>query len=204
MRLVKKDQASAAFELPPLPYPMDALAPRISRETLEFHYGKHHKTYVDKLNQLVQGSGQADATLEEIIRNATGALFNNAAQAWNHSFYWQSMAPAGTSTAPGGELAKAIDGTFGSQENLRQLFRKHATEKFGSGWTWLVRTRDGLLVVRNTNDADTPLRTGDTPLLACDVWEHAYYIDQRNDRPAYVDAFWSLANWRFADENFRT
>ena len=201
MRLVKKDK-SFEFELPALPYAMDALEPRISRETLEYHYGKHHLGYVEKLNGLIEGSGQ-HATLDELVKTSTGAIFNNAAQAWNHGFYWQCMAPEGRDGGPTGPLLNAINSTFGSLDQLRLLFRKHAVEKFGSGWTWLARTRDGLLVVRNTPDADTPLRTGDTPLLTCDVWEHAYYIDWRNDRASYVDAFWGLVNWRFAEKNFR-
>ncbi len=202
MKPVNKDKTGAAFELPPLPYPLDALAPRISKETLEFHYGKHHRAYVDKLNMLVQGTGHEDSSLEQLIRSAAGPLFNNAAQVWNHTFYWHCLTPGDEGKAPGGELGQAIHGTFGSLENLKLLFRKNAVEKFGSGWTWLARTRDGLLVVRSTADADTQVRTGDTPLLACDVWEHAYYIDRRNDRTAYVDAFWSLANWSFAEKNF--
>jgi len=166
----------------------------LSRETLEYHHGKHHKAYVDKLNALVEGGAMAGRSLEEIISRSTGALFNNAAQVWNHDFYFAGMGP-NAGGDPRGELGKLLTSSFGSLEKFRDTFRKHAVDNFGSGWTWLVKTRDGQLVVRNTDDADNPLRAGDTPLLACDVWEHAYYIDYRNERPRYVDAFWKVVDW---------
>jgi superoxide dismutase, Fe-Mn family len=193
-------EAIHRHKLSPLPYPLDALEPHISRETLEYHYGKHHRKYVETLNTLVAGTEFEGAALEDIVRRATGAIFNNAAQAWNHDFYWRCMAPRAGGD-PGGELAAQLKATFGSVDGFRQQFRKAAAAKFGSGWTWLARTGDGRLVVHNTDDADTPLRQGAKPLLVCDVWEHAYYIDYRNERPRYVDAFLSVLNWRFAEGN---
>jgi superoxide dismutase, Fe-Mn family len=200
MRLVSTSNA-LEFELPALPYAMDALEPHISRETLEYHYGKHHLTYVEKLNALVANTRLENKGLEEIIRTSTGSVFNNAAQVWNHSFYWECMTPKGGGD-PGGDVGRAIRSTFKSFEEFRALFKKHAVENFGSGWTWLVKAKDGSLVVRNTDDADTPLRTGESALLTCDVWEHAYYIDYRNERAKYVDAFWQVVNWRFVERNF--
>jgi len=191
--------STTEFTLPALAYPMHALEPHISRETLKYHYGKHHRAYLYQLNSLLAGSDHERSSLEDIMRKSTGALFNNAAQFWNHNFYWRCLAPEGGG-APAGELARLIAGTFGSVNAFRQSFTKKATAKFGSGWTWLVRTHDGRLMVFNTNDADNPLRLVATPLLVCDVWEHAYYIDYRNDRARYVDAYWNIVNWRFAEQ----
>ncbi len=189
------------IELPPLPYAKDALAPHISRETLEYHYGKHHQGYVNKVNKGIDGTEFEGKPLEAIVKGASGALFNSAAQVWNHSFYWQSLSPDGGG-APGGGIAVAIDASFGSFDTFRKQFTESATGNFGSGWTWLVKTRDGGLEVVNTGNAGTPLTdTGLTPLLTVDVWEHAYYIDYRNKRAAYLDAFWALVNWDFANEN---
>ena len=187
-------------ELPDLPYSMNALEPFMSRETLEYHYGKHHRGYVNKLNSLIAGTEFEDAGLEDIVKNASGAIFNNAAQVWNHSFFWRCIGPKQGGHPPS-ELAIALQSAFGSVDAFKQAFKQSATEKFGSGWTWLIRTKDGQLAVRNTNDADNPLRSGDRPLLTCDVWEHAYYIDYRNDRTKYLDAFWNMVNWRFVAEN---
>jgi Fe-Mn family superoxide dismutase len=192
---------STRYELAALPYALDALEPVLSKETLQYHHGRHHKAYVDKLNALVEGSAMAGRPLEEVIGRSTGALFNNAAQVWNHDFYFAGMAP-NAGGDPQGELGKLLKSSFGSLEKFRETFRKHAVDNFGSGWTWLVKTRDGQLVVRNTDDADNPLRSGDAPLLACDVWEHAYYIDYRNERPRYVDAFWNVVNWDVVVKRF--
>ena len=193
-----------SFELPPLPYEMDALEPRISKETLEFHYGKHHRGYFDKLNDQVAGTEDENATLEELIEKSQGSLFNNAAQAWNHSFYWNSMSPSGGGS-PTGPLAKLIDGSFGSFDGFKKQFTEAALSNFGSGWTWLVAQNASTLSILNTSNADTPVRTpGITPLFTCDVWEHAYYIDFRNARAKYLDAFWELINWDFAESNMVT
>ena len=191
-----------AFELPSLPYSQDALEPHISAETLSFHYGKHHAGYVNNLNGLIEGTGLADATLEEIIDMAEpGGLFNNAAQIWNHTFYWESMAPDGGGT-PTGELAAAIDRSFGSYQAFREQFTADAVGNFGSGWTWLIKDGDDVAIAK-TDDADTPIKHGQTPLLTIDVWEHAYYLDYQNARPAYVAAFLDhLVNWDFAAANF--
>ncbi|MGH8226134.1 MAG: superoxide dismutase [Gammaproteobacteria bacterium] len=188
-------------ELPPLPYDMSALAPHISEETLEYHYGKHHKAYIDKLNAGIKGTEFEDAKLEDIVKKATGGLFNNAAQAWNHTFYWSSMNPNGGGK-PEGALAQALDSAFGSCDKFREEFTAKAAGLFGSGWTWLARKEDGSLTIMNGQNAETPLRTGETPILTCDVWEHAYYIDYRNARPKYLEAFWELVNWDFAAKNF--
>ncbi|WP_129375441.1 Fe-Mn family superoxide dismutase [Pseudomonas aeruginosa] len=189
-----------AFELPPLPFSLDALAPHISRETLEYHYGKHHNAYVLKLNELLLGSALEGRSLEEIIKTSAGAIFNNAAQIWNHSFYWNCLSPNGGGL-PRGDLADAIQASFGSFEEFRQSFNAKAVGNFGSSWTWLVRKPDGALDIVNTSNAETPLTTDNTPLLTCDLWEHAYYIDYRNARPAYLDAFWHLVNWEFVAIN---
>ncbi len=191
-----------AIELPPLPYADDALAPHISERTMSFHYGKHHAAYVKNLNGLIEGTDQADAALEDIIRNAgPGGLFNNAAQVWNHTFYWKSMAPDGGGD-PSGDLAAAIESSFGSVDSFKEQFKADAVGNFGSGWTWLVREGDGLAITK-TDDADTPLAHGQTALLTIDVWEHAYYLDYQNARPAYVDTFIEkLLNWEFAAANF--
>lgn len=183
-----------AFSLPELPYAKNALEPHISAETLEYHYGKHHKTYVDKLNGLVEGTDMADKSLEEIIRNSSGGLFNNAAQVWNHSFYWECLSPNGGG-APTGTLADLIQRDFGSFDQFVEKFNESAVGNFGSGWTWLVQNPDGKLAIVNTDDAETPLTGEAKPLLTCDVWEHAYYVDYRNARPKYLEAFWQLVNW---------
>jgi Fe-Mn family superoxide dismutase len=188
-------------KLSPLPYAMDALVPHISRETLEVHYGKHHRAYVNKLNELVAGSDFASWALPELVKKATGPMFNNAAQAWNHDFYWNCLSPGGGGQ-PAGELARAIDAGYGSFERFASRFKGSAAEKFGSGWTWLVKRGDGSLEIRNGADADNPLRWDQTPLLCCDVWEHAYYIDYRNERAKYLEAFWQLVNWDFVARNF--
>ncbi|WP_068546965.1 superoxide dismutase [Thalassotalea crassostreae] len=191
-----------AISLPALPYAMDALAPHISQETLEFHYGKHHNTYVVKLNGLIEGTDFADASLEEIVKKSSGGVFNNAAQIWNHTFYWNSLTPNGTN-APVGELAAAIDAQFGSFEEFKAKFTDSAVNNFGSSWTWLVKNADGSLAIVNTSNAATPLtEEGVTPLITVDLWEHAYYIDYRNLRPSYMEAFYALANWEFANANF--
>jgi Fe-Mn family superoxide dismutase len=191
-----------AFELPALPYARDALAPHISAETLDFHHGKHHNAYLTKLNELVPGSEFEGKSLEEIIKTSSGVLFNQAAQVWNHTFYWHSLSPSGGG-APIGELAAAIDKAFGSFEEFKTAFNGKAVGNFGSGWTWLVKNTDGSLEIVNTDDADTPIaRESQTPLFTADVWEHAYYIDYRNARPKYLEGFWKLVNWEFATANF--
>lgn len=190
-----------AFELPALPYAKDALAPHISEETLEYHYGKHHQTYVTNLNNLVPGTEFEGLSLEQIIGKASGGLFNNAAQVWNHSFYWNCLSPNGGGE-PSGGLANAITRTFGSFDEFKEAFTKCAVTTFGSGWAWLVKNNDGSLALVSTSNAGCPLTENQTPLLTCDVWEHAYYIDYRNARPAYLEAFWALVNWDFASANF--
>jgi Fe-Mn family superoxide dismutase len=187
--------------LPALPYAPDALAPHISRETLEFHHGKHHQAYVTNLNNLIKGTEFENASLEDIVRKSSGGVFNNAAQIWNHTFYWNSLSPKGGG-APSGALAAAINAKWGSWEAFKEAFTKSAIGNFGSSWTWLVKKSDGSLDIVNTSNAATPLTTGDTPLITCDLWEHAYYIDYRNRRPDYLGAFWSLVNWDFASRNF--
>jgi len=187
--------------LPTLPYALDALAPHISKETLEFHYGKHHQTYVTNLNNLIKGTGNAELSLEAIVKKApAGGLFNNAAQVWNHSFFWQCLSPSGGG-APSGALAGAITAKWGSFDEFKKAFTASAVGNFGSGWTWLVKKPDGILDIVNTSGAGTPLTTENTPLLTIDVWEHAYYIDYRNRRPDFVAAWWNLVNWAFAADN---
>lgn len=189
-----------AFELPPLPYAMDALAPHISQETLEYHYGKHHQTYVTNLNNLVAGTDDENASLEDIIMKADGGLFNNAAQVWNHTFYWHSMAPGGGG-APQGEVADRINAAFGSYDDFVAKFSEAATTQFGSGWAWLVDDGSKLDVMK-TGNADLPMKHGAKALLTIDVWEHAYYIDFRNARPNYIKTFIdSLLNWDFVAQN---
>lgn len=189
--------------LPPLPYAMDALAPHISKETFEYHYAKHHQAYVTNLNNLVKGTEYESLDLESIVKKApAGGIFNNAAQVWNHTFFWNSMKPAGGG-APTGLLADAINAKWGNFEEFKKTFQASAVGNFGSGWTWLVKTTDGSLAIVNTTAAGTPLTTADKPLLTIDVWEHAYYIDYRNARPKFVETFLaSLANWDFAAKNF--
>lgn len=190
-----------AFTLPALPYAKDALAPHISAETLEFHYGKHHQTYVDKLNGLIPGSEFEGKSLEEIIKSSTGGVFNNAAQVWNHTFYWHSLSPNGGG-APKGAIADAINAAFGGFDQFKAKFNESAVNNFGSSWTWLVKKADGSLAIVNTSNAATPItEAGVTPLITVDLWEHAYYIDFRNARPKYLEAFWSLVNWDFANQN---
>ena len=188
--------------LPPLPYANDALAPYLSKETFEFHYGKHHQAYVTNLNNLVKGTEFESLGLEDIIRKASGGVFNNAAQIWNHTFFWNCMKPAGGGE-PGGALAKAIAAKWGSYAEFKAAFVKSAVGNFGSGWTWLVKKADGTVDIVNTGAAGTPLTTADKALLTVDVWEHAYYIDYRNMRPKFVETFVDkLANWSFAEANF--
>jgi superoxide dismutase, Fe-Mn family len=182
-------------ELPALPYAMDALAPHISKETFEFHYGKHHQAYVTNLNNLIKGTEFENASLEEIIKKSSAGIFNNSAQVWNHTFFWQSMKPGGGG-APSGALAAAVDKKWGSFDAFKDAFTKSAVGNFGSGWTWLVRKPDGSVDIVNTSNAGTPITGADRALLTLDVWEHAYYIDYRNARPAYVDTFMDhLVNW---------
>ena len=189
-------------KLPALPYAMDALAPHISKETLEFHYGKHHQAYVTNLNNLIKGTEFENASLEEIVKKASGGVFNNAAQVWNHTFFWSSMKPGGGGKASGA-LAAAIDKKWGSFDAFKEAFSKSAVGNFGSGWTWLVKKADGGVDIVNTSNAGTPVTGADKPLLTIDVWEHAYYIDYRNARPKFVETFLaSLANWDFAGKNF--
>ncbi|RZT97969.1 superoxide dismutase [Rivibacter subsaxonicus] len=188
--------------LPPLPYAMDALAPHLSKETFEYHYGKHHQAYVTNLNNLIKGTEFEEAPLEDVVKKASGGLYNNAAQIWNHTFFWNCMKPAGGG-APSGALAAAIDAKWGSYAAFKEAFAKSAVGNFGSGWTWLVKKTDGSVDIVNMGAAGTPLTGVDKALLTIDVWEHAYYIDYRNARPKFVEAFLnSLVNWDFAQANF--
>jgi Fe-Mn family superoxide dismutase len=193
------DTNKRIYELPPLPYPRDAL-PGISQATLDFHYDRHHRAYVGKLNVLIADSPLHGQPLKDIVEQADGALFNNAAQAWNHEFYWNCMTPE-RGLSPDEHLSKHIERDFGSLDFMLEKFRASALAKFGSGWTWLVLGGDGRLSVENTDDADTPLRHGGAPLLTCDVWEHAYYLDYKNERARYIDAFLKLMNWPFVGQN---
>ena len=186
-----------AIELPPLPYARNALEPHISSETLDYHYGKHHQAYVDNLNKMIPGTEFADADLETIVKKSQGGIFNNAAQVWNHTFYWNSLSPNGGGE-PKGKLADAIVKAFGSFAAFKEEFGKVAVGTFGSGWAWLVQRPDGSLAIVSTSNAATPITGQDKPLLTCDVWEHAYYIDYRNARAKYVESFWNLANWDWA------
>jgi len=187
--------------LPPLPYAMDALQPHISQETLEYHYGKHHQAYVTNLNNLIKGTEYENLSLEEIIKKSSGGVFNNSAQVWNHTFYWNCMAPNAGGAATGA-VADAINAKWGSFDKFKEEFSKSCVGNFGSGWTWLVKKADGTVDIVNTSNAQTPLTTPDTPLLTCDVWEHAYYVDYRNARPKYVETFWNLVNWEFVNKQF--
>lgn len=191
-----------AHQLPELPFAQDALAPHISAETLEYHYGKHHQAYVDNLNKLIPGTEFENKPLEDIIKKASGGIFNNAAQVWNHTFYWRCLSPQGGGE-PAGELAMAINRSFGSLASFKEAFTKAAIGQFGSGWAWLVRNQDGSLSVEATSNAGNPLTEGKKPLLTCDVWEHAYYIDYRNARAKYVEAFWQVVNWTFVATNLK-
>jgi Fe-Mn family superoxide dismutase len=188
-------------ELPPLPYAMDALAPHISKETFEFHYGKHHQAYVTNLNNLIKGTEFENANLEDIIKKSSGGIFNNSAQVWNHTFFWHSMKPGGGGQ-PTGKVADAINKKWGSYDAFKEAFSKSAVGNFGSGWTWLVKKPDGSVDIANTSNAGTPLTTADKALITIDVWEHAYYIDYRNARPKFVETYLtSLVNWEFANKN---
>jgi Fe-Mn family superoxide dismutase len=187
--------------LPPLPYAKDALQPHISAETLEFHYGKHHQAYVTNLNNLIKGTDFENASLEDIIKKSSGGIFNNSAQVWNHTFFWNCMAP-NAGGAPTGAVADAINKKWGSFDKFKEEFSKSCVSNFGSGWTWLVKKTDGSVDIVNTSNAGTPLTGDDKPLLTCDVWEHAYYIDYRNARPKFVEAFWNVVNWDFVAKNF--
>lgn len=187
------------FELPELPYPRTALAPHISEETLDYHYGKHHQAYVTKLNKLIEGTEHEGKTLEDILLSSDGGIFNNAAQVWNHTFYWHCLSPTGGGE-PSGELADKINEHFGSFAEFKTLFTEAAATHFGSGWAWLWQTPEGKLEVGGTANADNPLCAGNKPLLTCDVWEHAYYIDTRNNRPQYIEHFWQLVHWEYVAE----
>lgn len=188
--------------LPELPYAKDALAPYISAETLEYHYGKHHKTYVDNLNKLIPGTEFESLSLEIIIKKASGGIFNNAAQIWNHAFYWNCLSPDEGGGEPSEDLANSLTQNFGSFDEFKIKFTNTAITLFGSGWAWLAQNTDGSLVIEGASNAGNPLRDSKTPILTCDVWEHAYYIDYRNARAKYVEAFWKLVNWKFAEQNF--
>ena len=197
-----------AHTLPELPYSKDALAPHITPEAFSFHHGKHHNAYVNNLNTLLSGHALADLGVEDLLKridevdaSAKGKVFNNAAQHYNHSFYWKSLRPPSKS-GPAGAFLEAVNKAFGSVDGLKDAFTKESVGHFGSGWGWLVKDRDGSLQVVSTHDAGTPLTSGQKPLLTCDVWEHAYYIDYRNDRAAYLKNFWEIANWEFAEKNF--
>jgi superoxide dismutase, Fe-Mn family len=188
----------STISLPPLPYANHALEPYMSRETLDYHYGKHHKAYIDNVNMLIRGTPQQRATLEELVMQADGALFDNAAQAWNHAFFWRCLSPR--RQAPGRELEGTLRG-FGGLEGLEREFTRAAIAVFGSGWAWLIKERSGPVRVVTTANAYTPLRDGHLPLLVCDMWEHAYYVDHHNDRSAYLSNFWQLVNWDFVASN---
>ena len=189
-------------KLPELPFAKDALAPAMSAETLEYHYGKHHKAYVDNLNKLIPGTEYANMPLEDIIKKApTGGIYNNAAQIWNHTFFWNCLKKGGG--MPSGDLAAAINKTFGSFDQFKEKFSNSAVTLFGSGWAWLVKNADGSLAIEQASNAGNPLKDGKKPLLTCDVWEHAYYIDYRNARAKYVEAFWTIVNWQFVTGNFK-
>ena len=186
--------------LPALPYAKDALQPHISAETLEYHHGKHHQTYVTNLNNMIKGTEFENMSLEEIIKKSSGGVFNNSAQVWNHTFFWNCMTPNGGG-APTGKVADAINAKWGSFDKFKEEFNKSALGNFGSGWTWLVQKTDGSVDIVNTSNAGTPLTTSDKALLTADVWEHAYYIDYRNARAKFLEAFWNVANWEFANQN---
>jgi Fe-Mn family superoxide dismutase len=190
------------FTLPKLPYEKNALSPHISEETLDYHYGKHHQAYVNNLNKLIENTSYESMELEEIIKESSGGIFNNAAQVWNHTFYWHCLSPQGGGT-PTGKLADAINRQFQSFEQFKEQFTQTAIATFGSGWAWLVQDEDKNLKIISTSNAGTPLTENMQALMTCDVWEHAYYIDYRNARPEYLKAFWTLVNWEFASNNMR-
>jgi Fe-Mn family superoxide dismutase len=189
-------------ELPPLPYALDALQPHMSAETLQFHHGKHHRAYVDKLNELIPGTEFADMELEDIIRKAKGPIFNQAAQIWNHSFFWQCLSPQGGGN-PKGQIARDIDSSFGSFDAFKDEFTKAAVGHFASGWAWLTRDGSGKLRIETLPNAETPVMRNDKAVITCDLWEHAYYIDYRNSRPEFMKAFWNLVNWEYAESTVR-
>jgi Fe-Mn family superoxide dismutase len=190
-----------AFELPPLPYSQDALMPHMSPETFQYHYGKHHKAYVDNLNKMIPGTEFEKMSLEDIIKKSSGPVFNNAAQIWNHTFFWNCLSPKGGGE-PTGALADAIKRDFGSYQAFKEKFTETAIKTFGSGWAWLVKDKTGKLQVISTSNAATPMTEGHTALLTADVWEHAYYIDYRNDRAKFLSSFWNIVNWKWATEKF--
>lgn len=187
-------------ELPPLPYAKDALAPYISEETVEYHYGKHHQTYVNNLNNLTMGTEFISMPLDEIVKSSDGAIFNNAAQVWNHNFYWNCLSPDGGGR-PTGALLDVIEESFNTYDTMKREFNRVAMATFGSGWAWIVKKDDGLLEFASTSNAGCPITEGKTPILTCDVWEHAYYVDYRNARQKYLDAFWNIVNWDFVAKN---
>ncbi|MDY4790018.1 MAG: superoxide dismutase [Bacteroidales bacterium] len=189
------------FTLPAFPFAQDALEPHISKTTIEFHYGKHHQTYVDNLNKLIIGTEFENSTLEEIVLKSSGGIFNNAAQVWNHTFYWNCLTPK-SNLKPEGKLLDAIEKEFGSYEEFKEKFTNAAVTLFGSGWAWLVKNKEGKLEIVQTSNAENPMRQDKTPLLVCDVWEHAYYIDKQNRRPAYLESFWNLVDWKKVEERF--
>ena len=188
-------------ELPKLPYDFSALEPQIDTRTIAIHHDKHHQAYVNNLNNLVPGTEYENSSLEEIIKKASGGMYNNAAQIWNHTCYWNCLSPNGGGE-PTGKLAEAINKAFGSFADFKEQFTKAAVTQFGSGWAWLVKNADGSLAIEATGNAGNPIQEGKTPLLTCDVWEHAYYIDYRNARPKYVEAFWNLVNWDYVAGNY--
>ena len=189
------------FTLPELPYALDALAPVLSKETLEYHYGKHQQAYINNLNGLIAGTEFEDMSVEEIIVRSDGGMYNNAAQAYNHTFYWYGMAPKKDGeNLPSGQIGSAIAEAFGDFETFKAQFSEIALKHFGSGWAWLLKNKDGKIEMKGMHDADTPIKDGDTPLLALDVWEHAYYVDYRNARADYIAAFWQLVNWEFVEK----
>lgn len=190
------------IKLPDLPYKHNELEPYISKETIEYHYGKHHKGYVDKLNKLITGTSYQGLTLEEIILKSKDVIFNNAAQIWNHNFYWKCLTPNQTNPEPSGDFLQAIFSAFGDFANFKEKFKEACISKFGSGWVWLVKNERNDLEIISTGNANTPLSENKISILTCDVWEHAYYIDYRNDRAKYVDAFMKIINWDFATLNF--
>jgi len=190
-----------AFQLPLLPYAQNALEPYISARTLEFHYGKHHQAYVNNLNNLIKGTEFENASLEDIIKNATGGVFNNAAQIWNHTFYWESLAPK-SGGEPAGALTDVINKSYGSFVQFKEKFSAASATLFGSGWVWLVKKNDRTLDIVQESNAGNPMKNGSIPLLTCDVWEHAYYLDYQNRRPDYIAAFWNLINWKMVEKRF--
>ncbi|MFA6200740.1 MAG: superoxide dismutase [Bacteroidales bacterium] len=191
----------AQFKLPELPFAQDALEPHISKTTLEFHYGKHHQAYVDNLNKLIIGTEFENSNLEDIIMKASGGIFNNAAQVWNHTFYWNCLTP-NSKLQPEGKLKEAIVAEFGSFEQFKEKFTNAAVTLFGSGWAWLVKNQEGKLEIVQTSNAENPMRQGKNPILVCDVWEHAYYLDKQNRRPAYLESFWKIVDWKKVEDRY--